>query len=143
MSHLYVFVNPYLSDKQIGIQSLHVLGEIVLKYFMVEGNLHAESREQLKDWLKLGKTVRVLRGGGHEWLRDLYLTFCQMSKERMDYPFEAFTEEQLHRSYTAVGIILPELFADKEDRERIIADTTTFTLEERYLAQLLLDCQSA
>ncbi len=95
---LYTFVNFYLSSIQQGIQTAHVLGEIV--------RIHGSDNAVVDHWLHQDKTIVVLNGGNSAAIENIYKE-CIAS---CDYPGAYFIEdeESLNGAITACGVILPE-----------------------------------
>lgn len=113
---LYTFTNMYLSSIQQGIQPLHVLGDMFVKYSPTwdeaGNNINPTSNEvlydMLHDWAENHKTVICLNGGFSENLHNLISDF--LSDNENPYPWASFREGQdsLESALTSVGIVLPE-----------------------------------
>lgn len=106
---LYTFVNLYLSDIQRGIQSLHVLGNMIAKYTDEDRSWAEEKMDMITDWAKNHKTVIVLNGGNQASL----VQICgdiENSWIGPKLPHACFYEDgqSLNGCLTAVGIIVPE-----------------------------------
>lgn len=95
---LYTFVNYYLSSIQQGIQTAHVLGEIV--------RVHGADNAAVDEWLCNDKTIIVLNGGNCASVERIYSNAIVNS----NYPGAFFREddESLGGIVTACGVILPE-----------------------------------
>lgn len=101
---LYTFCNYYLSSIQQGIQTAHVVSELMSASFK------DQTKEQFKmvlDWAKNHKTIVVCNGGNCEDLRKLCDFF---NTKENPYPFTNFFEDNqsLNSAITCVGIVLPE-----------------------------------
>jgi hypothetical protein len=124
----------YLSDKQKGIQTAHLLNAFWKKYSCLTSEISA-----FWDWIYGSETIIVLAGGNHV---DLEIKWSQFSG--YNYPYAAFREkkESLNGALTAVGIILPENFNSQEDRDERIRrgighNSTAELLCDAKLAELL------
>lgn len=98
----YFFGNMYLSSIQQGIQALHVVSEMFVKY----GSATLAS-EALWNWAENHKTVVLLNAGYSDTIRDVIGLFDTFSNP---YPWAQFYEgeDALDGALTSVGIILPE-----------------------------------
>jgi hypothetical protein len=124
---LYTLTNYYLSSIQIGIQSAHVLGELVNKYPEIPCDLtvRVQSRETLCDWMQNYKTMICLNGGNNA---DLMATFELFNDLRnTGLPFAKFNEDEqsMDGMLTCIGIVVPEYIYNAEDR--VIASDSTST----------------
>jgi hypothetical protein len=144
MAVLYSFVNSYLSDIQRGLQTAHLVNEFWLNYGFCSD---CPEQELFVSWAYLGKTIRALNGHTYEDLRKLNLMFF---KNPNHYPFAHFREDRksLNEVMTAVGIILPEIFTDRCDRDKMIERATMSMREpcqdfDAEMAQLLIDSRAA
>lgn len=104
---LYTFCNQYLSSIQNGIQSLHVVSEMFVKYNRDDNSLESMQQIILQEWATHHKTVVLLNAGYSEELHNL-IDFLN-SKEN-PYPWGSFFEgiDALDGALTCVGIVLPE-----------------------------------
>lgn len=102
---LYTFINAYLSQIQQGIQTAHILGELI--------NSHRTRAQDefLGDWIQNHKTIIVCNGGNAQSIRDLTEFF---KNKKNPYQFATFHEDgdSLDGALTGVGIILPETIYD-------------------------------
>ena len=108
----YTFINAYLSQIQQGIQTAHILGEMVSRE--TNDGVHINA---MADFLKNHKTIIVCNGGNNERLRELIEVF---SDNRNPYQWDVFHEDagSLDGALTGVGILLPETIYDvRWDRE--------------------------
>lgn len=103
---IYTWTNRlYLNDKQIGLQSLHVLGEMIALYanhpFGSQGH---EKFQQVVDWAANHKTAIFYSGTNSATLRHLWQTIGTAP-----YPVGIFHEDEdsLDGALTGIGIILP------------------------------------
>ena len=120
----YTFVNFYLSSIQQGVQSFHVLHEMMLKYPYDEDVASGELPEAKRfyDWAKNHKTVILLNGGAHDDIRDIELFFKEHAGElSFPAPFAAFYEDDksLNGMMTAVAIVLPKEIYDAVDYRKV------------------------
>lgn len=110
----YTFSMFYLASIQAGIQSLHVVAEMFIKYRMPNGvDIKGSHADQLYTWATDHKTVVLLNGGDAEALNDMR-TF--LHEPDNPYP-HAFFEESLgamNGCLTSVGIVLPERMYDAD-----------------------------
>lgn len=106
---LYTFVNCYLSSIQQGIQTGHILGEIVNKY-----QVYSCTRpKQVYNFLRVHKTFIVCNAGNFYGVMDYVGLFDRIENP---FPWSYFKEDQqsLAGLITGVGIILPkEVYAAK------------------------------
>ncbi len=98
----YFWGNYYLSPIQQGIQSLHCLSEMYIKYLP-----QADEAGPLYDWACNHKTVVILNAGESDSIikiRDM------MGRPDNPYPWSTWDESvsALNGATTSVGIILPE-----------------------------------
>lgn len=104
MYRAYFFGNMYLSPIQQGIQALHVVGDMSIKY---PYNHSCKETNDYMNWADNYKTVVLLNGGMESDLKDIVSFF-----DNQDNPFswDYFEESQdaLNGALTSVGIILPE-----------------------------------
>lgn len=111
---LYTFTaSLYLSDKQKGIQSAHVLGEMITMYMIAEppyarhtspDGYYVNSRDMLAQWATLDKTI-IVKGASTSG--EVVRIWTQLAMA--GYPFALFKEDQesLGGAATACGAILP------------------------------------
>ena len=102
----YFWGNMYLSSIQQGIQPLHCVSEMFMKYEGVGGEARQKT-DMLYSWAKDYKTVVVLNAGEGEKLERLWAIF---DSHDHPYPWAHWNEsrEALNGAITSVGIILPE-----------------------------------
>jgi hypothetical protein len=100
---LYTFVNSYLSSIQKGIQTAHIVHELILQY----GSGDRHPSQMVYDWAAKHKTIIVLNGGNNESLHTINSTLAKTYKT---YPYTSFNEDDqsLGGIMTAVGVVLPE-----------------------------------
>lgn len=138
---LYTFVNFYLSQIQQGIQSAHIVSELM----SFQGWPTPNQVDMVKDWAKDHKTIIVCNGGNNEGLGELMSLFRD---HRNKFPWTVFHEDEqsLCGALTAVGIVLPEQIFDAryerlddewvwEDADSLI--TYTASTYEYWLLQLI------
>ena len=113
---LYTFVNFYLSSIQQGIQTAHVVSEMLIKYSYENAIVWDEPRgKPFHDWAKNHKTIVVINGGANIDIEEKY-ALLQKLEAYLDFPmpFEKFSEDEqsLGGVMTAVGCVLPEEIYD-------------------------------
>ena len=136
MCRAYFFGNMYLSGIQQGIQALHVVGNMAVKYHPEVGMAQSE---MFYDWAADHKTVTLLNGGDCDSLEEIY-SFIEGDLDsdsvRLNdhyngyspYPFEIFREEGIADAASSVGIVLPPKIYEGAKKIR-----GKFTQEEAYL----------
>lgn len=99
---LYTFINFYLSSIQQGIQSAHLVHELMLKYQMHSSG----AAKMVSDWARNHKTMIVLNGGGTQEL----VSAIETLRAQDAYPWVEFYESQecLSGALTGVAVVLPE-----------------------------------
>lgn len=116
---LYTFTNMYLSSIQKGIQSAHLVHEIMIESQMNRVTTFADSngiRQSIDytqknlmvlEWAEHYKTMIVCNGGNSAMLQE-FIDF--MESGNLPYPWTYFKEdeESLNGALTVVGIVLPE-----------------------------------
>jgi len=110
----YFWGNYYLSSIQQGIQALHCLGEMFVKY----SEEHDECEDMLYDWADHYKTVVVLNGGDSN---DLMQLTANMAVDGNDLPWASWAEDyrSLKNAVTCVGIIVDERIIANVDEVRL------------------------
>ena len=105
MYRLYSFVNCYLSSIQQGIQTAHLVSEIITN----PNNSH--NRHFVDEWATYHKTIIVCNGGNNKSLMNIYDLF---QKNNNVFPWVKFREddESLGSILTGLAIILPEEIYD-------------------------------
>ena len=137
---LYSFVHSYLSGIQKGIQTAHVVGELVKKYHHKLSGPHSfQAGQLLQDWIEKSPTISVLEGGDDFSLNEFW-NLLSVDSEQL-YPWAYFAEDSLGGITSAVGIILPIEWSGTAHRKKIaMRDPDPF---RRELAQKLLDARTA
>lgn len=102
----YFFGNMYLSSIQQGIQALHVVSDMFVKYQSHQPEF-TETKNMLYEWAEDHKTVVLLNAGYSESIRELIEFFNHPANP---YPFCEFYEDgaALDGALTSIGIILPK-----------------------------------
>ena len=100
---LYVFSNMYLSPIQHGIQGLHAMGEMTLKY-----STSSRPGKRFRKWLKDHKTVIVLKSGYSSTLSEIECALAEIALDDPSVPFASFREEGLENALTSVAVVLNE-----------------------------------
>ena len=117
---LYSFVNSvYLSDKQLGIQTAHLVHTMSDKYedavesIPVAGSHPVEdfnfARGHYRLWSRKHKTIYVCQGGDCEALWERYEKIRSLARP-IGLPYARFYESKgaLNGALTAVGLVVPE-----------------------------------
>jgi len=102
----YIFTHVYMNTMQQGIQSLHVVGELVAKY-----GQEPESKgfADLMEWASQHKVVRILSAGGTPEFFTHRENAFDLAGDH-DLPYASFTEPDNYNQVTAFGfIVTPEL----------------------------------
>lgn len=113
----YFWGNMYMSSIQQGIQSLHCLSEMYVKYSCLSQSESIQNAD-LFLWAKRYKTVIVLNAGE---MCALEKVEALMSSEDNPYAWDSWREspESLNRALTSVGIILPErMYKGAQDKKK-------------------------
>lgn len=124
---LYTFSNMYLSSVQVGIQSLHVVADMFIKY------KPSEQRNNLYEWAENHKTVICLNGGNSADLREIIRKLAyDFSSLHSQLPFSFFNEDydSLDGALTCVGVIVPEKIYNAAEYLRKYDDTQLITVPE-------------
>lgn len=150
---LYLFNNMYISAIQNGIQGIHVLGEMLVKY--APGT---REHDTVTQWARDHKTVVILKGGYAETLEKIHDALKGIARDWVPdgsaLAFAWFHEEQaaMNGCLTSVGAVVPEecypTSADDRVREKELRakaetlgyddpldaalDTQAFTAVERF-----------
>lgn len=124
----YFIGNMYLSSIQQGIQALHCLEEMHVKYKPVVSDYECATSSEhrmLYEWGEDHKTVVLLNGGFSSSLLELYMF---MESEQNPYPFAKFHEGQdaLDGALTCVGIILDDKIYEGAKKIRTRLDPIEF-----------------
>lgn len=118
---LYTFVNLYLSQIQQGIQSAHIVSELMANAYVKCNTISTDPLVQeieydkedimVLEWAEDHKTIIVCNGGNADSLIEMITIFAQ---EDNPYPWTRFHEDMrsLQGTLTAVGIVLPEEIYD-------------------------------
>ena len=106
---LYSFINCYLSSIQQGIQTAHLVSELMAD---VPG-ITPFGRAMITDWAVNYKTIIVCNGGNTTSLLEYIRLF---NNNRNPYPWAVFNEDEdsLDSIITGVAIVLPEEIYDVE-----------------------------
>ena len=94
----YFWGNFYLSSIQQGIQALHTLGNMFVKY---DGGA---LEPMVYEWADNHKTVVVMNGGDSNDLHEI----AHIVKDQTRYPWATFTEEGIMDALTCVGIVVDD-----------------------------------
>lgn len=98
---LYSFVNSYLIPIQKGIQTAHMVAELVYGY--PENNF-------ITEWVRKDKTIIILDGGLHSSMKEILL-----ASKCSPWPHSFFREPDLDNMLTCVGILAPTVLDKNED----------------------------
>jgi len=115
---LYVWTNRYISSIQKGIQTAHLVSDLMIKYLHPEATTDYWTRKAkgtLLEWACSHKTIIVLDGGNCEAL----LGVCRVLNDRNPYPWTSFSEdkESLNEALTVVGVVIPEGIYSRPERK--------------------------
>ena len=107
---LYTFVNGlYMRPIQFGIQSTHLLGDMMIKYSeeSLKYSGEKEQRNMLYDWAEHHKTMIILNAVNAAGLIDV---FEFLDSTDNPFPYGKFHEDEqsLGGVITCVGVVLPE-----------------------------------
>jgi predicted chitinase len=113
---LYSFVNYYLSPIQYGIQTAHVVGEMAQRNAIYRERYPNEPETAFEQWCRRDKTIIVLKGGNAREIGNLYYKLDELFQETP----AAFREDEdsLARAFTAVGILIPNMFWNREENPK-------------------------
>lgn len=104
---LYTFTNFYLSSIQQGIQPLHLVGNMAVRY---HSGMHSASiaAERFFEWAEFHKTVICLNGGAHEHIATTF-NELQFFEQALHLPVGDFHEDQMSLGgiRTCCGIVVP------------------------------------
>jgi hypothetical protein len=148
---LYTFTNMYTEGIHAGIQSLHVLGELVNKYprnhLLGADPAKDQATNVLYDWLENHKTVYVYDGGLASMLWDRYQELRECANA-LKLPIARFYEskEALNGALTCVGIVVPDQYYRNEPVQTtpsIGGDMPPLFSPEQRLRTLLTNCKRA
>lgn len=95
----YFWGNFYLSSIQQGIQALHTLGNIFVKYDQIGKD---DKLTMTYEWADNHKTVVVMNGGDSADLQEI----AEIVGGQKTYPWATFEEEGISDALTCVGIIV-------------------------------------
>lgn len=112
---LYSFTNMYLSPIQSGIQTAHIVSNLLSQCH--EDDDIDETYSDMKDmWAMFDKTIIVCNGGNSKSLEDLFQFFIDID---IKLPYTIFheDEESLNGALTAVGVLVPENLYDAKYME--------------------------
>lgn len=113
---LYTFVNYYLSQIQQGIQTAHIVSEIMTEANESRRTISTAPLEQfvryseqdlmVLNWAEQYKTIIVCNGGNRESLDEMIELFMSYNNP---FPWTNFYEDDqsLSSALTSVGIVLP------------------------------------
>lgn len=103
----YGFGNYYLSSLQQGLQSAHVVGDLLTNY-----PAKSVQNKMAYTWAKKHKTMVLLKGGNSAQLQAIFDKFKNLTRRGMKLPFAKFHEDEqsLGGALTYVGIVVPEKY---------------------------------
>ena len=108
----YFWGNYYLSSIQQGIQSLHTLGNMFVKYEFPRVTEH----DLLLEWAEKHKTVVIMNAGDSHDLHEIAHLF--KDAEDCRYPWATFTEEGIMDALTCVGVVVDDHIIKAVDKVR-------------------------
>ena len=101
----YFWGNFYLSSIQQGIQALHTLGNMFVKYDQIDSG---GKQSMIYEWADKHKTVVVMNGGDSADLHEIAHIVAGQNR----YPWATFTEEGITDALTCVGLVVDEKMVD-------------------------------
>ena len=134
---LYTFINFYLSSIQQGIQTAHIMGELV--NLSQSPKYDPSKKEQILNWCKNHKTIVVCNGGNGEGIRNIIDLF---ENPINPYPFAYFYEDcSVDGLLTGVGIIVPEEIYEMKSSFEVINGQRTkiYTYDQPGKVKVILD----
>lgn len=116
---MYFYNNAKCMGIQAGIQPLHAVVELLVKY-EDDSVLNSKFVDMSYDWAVNHKTVAVLKGGGHHDL-EMMLSLLQGNTHS---PFAEFREEDLNDSLTSIAVLCTDDMVDDMAayRKKFISD---------------------
>ena len=123
---LYSFVNYYLSQIQQGIQTAHIVSELMSEASTSVKSISSNPLVQeiefdkadimVHEWADSHKTIIVCNGGNRDGLVEVVALFNDNENR---FPWTTFHEDEqsLSGALTAVGIVLPEEIYDAKPAE--------------------------
>lgn len=112
---LYVFVpGNYLKELQCGIQTTHVLGEMISKYYR-----RSQFSEVINEWANKHKTIVLLNAINADGVKAV-LSRLQLSAENAGVPFASFHEDarSFDGAITGCGFIATSEIAEEAQLDR-------------------------
>lgn len=113
---LYAYTNMYTEGIHAGIQTAHVLGELINKYPKIEHHVSTgiavpPANHLLYDWLANHKTIYIYNGGLASMLWNRYEALREFANQ-FELPIARFYEskEALNGALTSVAIVVPEKY---------------------------------
>lgn len=105
----YIFTHIYLNTMQQGIQPLHVIGEMFVKY-----GPETQGYTDAIDWAKNHKVVRLLNGGGSPDFEKNRHDAFKIARD-LKLPYVSFQEPDCFNQITSFGMIVtPEAVHELE-----------------------------
>jgi hypothetical protein len=108
---LYAFVaNHYLSPLQAGLQTAHVVGELMTAY---KPDLD-QVGDSVYDWAQQDKTIIICGAGNHQGVEDCWAELVRTGIETHLVAGAIFHEDErsMNGMATACGVIVPETYWD-------------------------------
>lgn len=137
---LYSFTNMYTSGIHAGIQTAHVIHEMMRKYEKKNEGPHmdlrvAEKLSTLYTWADQHKTIIVKSAGYHQHLVDLYSELKEYSGF-FHLPLGRWRESKdaLNNAQTAVAIVVPKFIYDFQDPRTPMYPEQKFPDEASHMA---------
>lgn len=131
---LYTFNNFYLSQIQIGIQSLHSTVELFNKY---EHNY--QMLDIVKDWARNYKTAICLNGGNAGELQEIIEKLHVIQQNGLHLPHSYFREDKqsMNECLTSVAIIVPEYIYNFDETKALREFDFSLTNNEYLLYSII------
>lgn len=115
---LYSFVaNHYLSPLQCGLQTAHVVGELMTAY-KPDFN---EVGDAVYEWAQCDKTIIIMAAGNHEGVLNGFQEIRRTSVA-IGLPYALFREDErsMNGMATAFGVIVPQKYWDTKFSPEVV-----------------------
>jgi hypothetical protein len=141
---LYSFTNYYLSPLQLGLQTAHVVGNMMSPPAYTD-----KAYDVVTEWARFHKTIVILNGGNSAALDDIFRQLAILGAD-LNLPVAKFTEDlqSLNGATTAVGIVVPSRVYDYAASDAFsvvmpIYDSVGISYAEHELAVITRSCPLA
>lgn len=107
----YSFINFYLSSIQQGIQTAHLVSDLMAENWETK----SPAAMRMRRWARDHKTIITLNGGNAAMLEE-FLAFLKEHEKDWDFCFTDFHEDEqsLNSAITGIGMVLPECIFNAE-----------------------------